>query len=213
MMATAMAEKTACERIRHPWLPRGLVGRFGLIVLIGALAVAVGAAAGLAACSDPAEATEDAGLPDAAPDAEAPGFPFPARVLRVVDGDTLEVEFLGRDLRVRLMGVNTPELGPPPEAYADEAHHFTIDHAPPTYTVGLEFDDDRCGEIPFPDPCFDIYDRLLAYIRTPEQQDLNALLLEAGLARVYDQTSFGRKTEYLQIQSQAQTDGVGIWGP
>ncbi len=182
---------------------------FLFIALLGA----AGAAPGLTACSAPADPAEDAGLADAAPDAEAPDFPFPARVLRVVDGDTLKVEFLGRDLRIRLMGVDTPELGPPPEAYADEAHHFTIDHAPPAYTVGLEFDDDRCGEIPFPDTCFDIYDRMLAYIRTPEQHDLNALLLEAGLARVYDQTSFVRKTEYLQIQSQAQADGVGIWSP
>jgi micrococcal nuclease len=168
-------------------------------------------------CSDPANGGADAGLADASADAVSdaapPVFPFPARVLRVVDGDTLEVEFLGRDLTIRLLGIDTPELGPPAEPYAEQARQFTVDSAPPTYTVGLEFDDDRCGEIPFPGTCFDVYDRMLAYIRTPDEEDLNVLLLEAGLARVYDQTDFGRKTEYLQAQGEAQAAGVGIWSP
>ena len=168
---------------------------------------------GALGCSDDGSQAQDAAVPDAAPDADLPDFPNPARVLRVIDGDTIEVRFREREITVRLLGVNTPELNPSPEPYANEARQFTIDHAPPTFTVGLEFDDPDCGVIPFPSSCFDIYDRMLAYVRTPDEEDLNALLLENGLARVFNSEDFDRKNSYLQLESQAQSQGLGIWCP
>jgi micrococcal nuclease len=148
---------------------------------------------------------------DTAVDAAPDPFDHPARVLRVIDGDTLEVELHGVELRVRLSGIDTPELGPPAEPWAEEARLLTLQNATPATRVGLEFDDDACATIPFPSSCFDMYDRMLAYIRTAQGYDLNAMLLAAGLATVYEQADFDRKADYLTIQAEAQAQGVGIW--
>ena len=45
-----------------------------------------------------------------------------ARVLRVVDGDTIDVEIEGQRARVRYIGVNTPERDEPCAAAATEAN-------------------------------------------------------------------------------------------
>jgi micrococcal nuclease len=165
---------------------------------------------------DPADpASVDAAVDSAvdAADAEPDPFDHPARVLRVIDGDTLEVNFQGVELRVRFSGIDTPELGPPVEPWAEEARLLTLQNATPATTVGLEFDDEACGIIPFPSACFDMYDRMLVYIRTVQGYDLNAMLIAGGLATVYEQADFSRKVEYQALEAQAQAEGVGIWGP
>jgi micrococcal nuclease len=147
---------------------------------------------------------------DAAVDA-GPTFAHPARVLRILDGDTLEVDFLGATRKVRFAQVNCPEISAPAEPYAEEAKQFTVQHALPQSTIGLEFDNEACGSLPLPAGCSDIYDRLLAYVRTVQWEDLNALLVQNGLARVYEDASFLRKTYYLELQTQAQASHLGIW--
>jgi micrococcal nuclease len=165
-------------------------------------------------CSDDdgaqADATVDAAPP---PDAEVSPFRFPARVLRIIDGDTIDVSYLGLEIRIRFLGVNAPETSPPAEPYSQEAKEFTAQHAIPAFTIGLEFDDDRCGSLPIPASCYDIYDRLLAYIRTDDLEDLNALLVSSGLARVYTASTCDREAYYLQLQATAQANQLGIWGP
>jgi len=163
-------------------------------------------------CDPSNSAPVDAAV-DTAVDAAPNPFDHPARVLRVIDGDTLEVNFQGVELRVRFSGIDTPELGPPDEPWAAEARLLTLQYATPATNVGLEFDDEACAIIPFPTTCFDIYDRLLVYVRTAQGYDLNAMLLAGGLATVYDQANFARKADYLTIQAEAQAEGVGIWSP
>jgi len=101
-----------------------------------------------------------------------------ARVLRVIDGDTIE---LTTGERVRFIGVDAPERGRPG---ANEATQFVRERVE-GLTVWLEADGaDR-----------DRYGRLRRYIwleRPADTRDeneirryqLNAMLLEAGLARV-----------------------------
>ncbi len=193
-------------RLSHPAL-----GRSCALLVAAGLELAL--VAGLTGCPDPGGTSVDAAADasvDAAPDA-GPAFEHPARVLRVIDGDTIEVEFQGVQMRVRFSGVDTPELGPPAEPYADQARLFTLQNATPATEVGLEFDNDTCGSLPFPSSCFDVYDRMLAYIRTAQGYDLNAMLLSAGMARVYEQADFGRKADYLALQAQAQAEGLGMW--
>ncbi len=164
----------------------------------------------IAGCSDDDSAPVDAAV-DTAVDAAPPPFDHPARVLRIIDGDTIEVNFQGVELTVRFKGINTPELGPPPDPWAEDARLVTLQNATPATEVGLEFDDEACAVIPFPSSCFDMYDRMLVYIRTADWYDLNAMLLSAGLAEVYEQADFDRKADYLLLQSEAQAQGVGIW--
>ncbi len=162
---------------------------------------------------DPTDPVSVDAAVEAAVDAEPNPFDHPARVLRVIDGDTLEVNFQGVELTVRFLGIDTPELGPPVEPWAAEAKLETTVNATPASMVGLEFDDEACAIIPFPSSCFDGFDRMLAYIRTAQGYDLNAMLLAGGFATVFEWEDFDRKADYLAIQAQAQSEGVGIWGP
>ena len=51
----------------------------------------------------------------------------PGTVTRIVDGDTVYVRFRGRELDVRLIGIDTPEVDPSigVECFGDEASAFT----------------------------------------------------------------------------------------
>ncbi|MBU1240154.1 thermonuclease family protein [Myxococcota bacterium] len=139
---------------------------------------------------------------------------YPARVVSVSDGDTFYVRWLDKTVKIRLKGVNTPEIahsGVPAEPFGVAAMDFTIDHLPQSSWVGLEFDDPQCAWETPPASCYDVYDRLLAYAVTELNQDLGAQLLVNGLAEVYTSAIFNRKTLYLQYQQSAIDAGLGIW--
>ena len=137
-------------------------------------------------------------------------FDTPAVLTAVRDGDTIEVEVDQVAFVIRLLGVDTPELSGAngPEPYAVAAHAFTLARC--ADMVGLEFDQPSCKP-PLPaSGCYDIYGRLLAYVRTRDGNDLGAELLLRGLAFVYN-TSFARRPLYEELQALAQEEGVGMW--
>lgn len=80
-----------------------------------------------------------------------------AIVKRVVDGDTVVVVYQGREEKIRMIGVDTPEtVDPrrPVEYFGREASAFTKKLLPPGTRVRLEFDWERR----------DKYGRMLAYV-------------------------------------------------
>lgn len=81
-----------------------------------------------------------------------------ARIVRVVDGDTVIVSLDGKDTRVRMIGVNTPESVHPDEskntAAGYDASQFTKDYLPEGTEVWLEYDEDKTDQ----------YGRTLAYV-------------------------------------------------
>src|SRR4051794_22491057 len=87
------------------------------------------------------------------------GLPRPpnATVVRVIDGDTIDVDFDGRTVRVRLIGIDTPETkkpNTPVQCYGPEASAFTK-HALPEGTGVLIVRDLEAR---------DDYGRLLGYV-------------------------------------------------
>jgi micrococcal nuclease len=137
---------------------------------------------------------------------------FPAKVSEIVDGDTIYVRYNDQRIKIRFLGVNTPETYGTVEYYGPEAKQYTRDKLPLSTWVGLEFDNPACGSTSAPSSCYDMYDRLLAYIRTLDNQDLCAQLVVNGYARVYTQETFARKTYYLQLQDEAIAASRGLWG-
>lgn len=106
---------------------------------------------------------------------------YPSKILRVIDGDTLEVETevwpgFTVKTRVRLAGVNTPEktaTAPCERAAAAKASAFTQAFvAKPKATITLIL----AGR--------DKYGRELGYLKV-DGQDLGAALIGAGHARPY----------------------------
>jgi micrococcal nuclease len=127
-----------------------------------------------------------------------------ARVLEVVDGDTLRVEIAGANEPVRLIGVDSPELNHPTrgeEPLGREAATF-VENALDTW-VCLEFEvTNRDG-----------FDRLLRYVWLPDARLLNEVLLDEGLAQVSTFPPDVRHLDdrYLPAQDSAQSAGRGIW--
>lgn len=96
-------------------------------------------------------------------------------VIRVIDGDTLKVRRRGKDLSVRLIGIDTPEVGRHrvnPGSDGWRATMFVYGLLEDNPQVRLEFDRER----------EDKYGRTLAYVYLPDGRMLNRLLLEEGRA-------------------------------
>lgn len=135
------------------------------------------------------------------------------RVTAVVDGDTLRVEDLaGRPLgRVRLLGIDAPEVAHPPtpaECYADQATDLLEDLAPVGSTVQLVTDSGQ--------PDRDRYDRLLRYVDLSTNAgdvDLAGELLARGAARRYGAAQdLARADSYAAAADDAQDAASGLWG-
>jgi micrococcal nuclease len=130
-----------------------------------------------------------------------------AQVLAVVDGDTVDLLVGGRQERVRLIGVDTPETkhpDKPVECFGPEASAFTAQTLD-QHQVWLTYK---------PDERYDKYGRLLAYLwldldGDPEVELFNQELVARGYARVYPFFPFEYLDQFRQAEAQAQSSGVG----
>ena len=95
----------------------------------------------------------------------------------VVDGDTIDVSIAGRDERVRLIGIDTPETkkpNTPIECFGPEASTFITALLPAGTEVRIERD--IVGR--------DDYGRLLGYVhRTSDGLFVNLEIVEQGFAQ------------------------------
>ncbi|WP_394249502.1 thermonuclease family protein [Arthrobacter pityocampae] len=125
----------------------------------------------------------------------------PGTVVRVIDGDTLVINFDGDDQTVRLLNVDTPETkhpDKPVECLGPEATEKLESLTPPGTQVGLDFDVERT----------DKYDRVLAAVFLEDQTLVNAELARVGLGvpiliepnrKYYDEV----QTAYAEASAQA----------
>lgn len=166
----------------------------GGLLALTALAVA---AVGLVAALDGAEGRQSA--------ARGSAEEREARVERVVDGDTLVVLVDGAEERVRLLGIDTPEMSRHDrrgEYLAAEATQCARELAQGRQVL-LSGDPQRKDR--------DDYGRLLRYVRLPDGRLLNAELLRRGYARVFTRYSFEREEEFLALEAGAREKGTGLW--
>jgi micrococcal nuclease len=127
-----------------------------------------------------------------------------ALVTRVVDGDTVEVRLDGREERVRLIGVDTPESvqpGSPVECFAKAASAETR-RLVEGRRVTLRYDAERR----------DRYGRLLAYVYR-DGLFVNADLVERGYARTLTiPPNVAYADELTRLAREARAAGRGLWG-
>jgi micrococcal nuclease len=147
-----------------------------------------------------------AGLPACAVDADSLP-PDVGVVERVVDGDTIDLRIGGRDERVRLIGIDTPELhteSSVPECFAVEALGFTAGVLAIGEEVRLERD--VVGR--------DDYGRLLAYVyRRADDVLINELVVAQGFARpltIAPNASLSRR--FVAAAVAAEIADLGLWG-
>lgn len=130
-----------------------------------------------------------------------------ARVVRVVDGDTVKVRLASGGRRsVRLVGIDTPEMRGP-ECGARAATRALKRLAPRGTKVRLVSDPTQSNK--------DRYGRLLRYVvRRSNGRDLNRTQVWNGSARiyVYRNDPFKRVRSYRRALRQAKAADRGIWG-
>jgi micrococcal nuclease len=139
-------------------------------------------------------------------------------VSHAVDGDTLAVVYPdGRGDRVRVLGIDTPEI----TMEGNTGEKFPGVNNPVILADWGEraraFAADRLEgqQVTLTTDCLagtrDRYGRFLAMVTTGDGADFGALLLSEGFARTYVQESFARKDQYLAIESSARTARKGLW--
>ena len=142
-------------------------------------------------------------------------FPL-ALCTRVIDGDTIVIEWMGNEERVRVLGIDAPEtrrtrglraqaeeLAMDPEfllRYGDIATK-TVENWLLNRKVRLVFPDDEVRR--------DNFGRLLCYVEL-QGVDIGERLLLLGNAIVYD-APHPRAEAYKLFQTEAQNQRRGIW--
>jgi micrococcal nuclease len=128
-------------------------------------------------------------------------------VTAVLDGDTIRIERNGRKQTVRLIGVDTPELGnrkrpdEPPQPFAREAASYarqTLHHR----RVRIEFEGRERQ---------DRYGRLLAYVFLDDDTFFNRELVRRGYGRAYTRFPFRFAKEFRALEDEARAARRGLW--
>lgn len=130
-----------------------------------------------------------------------------ATVLRVVDGDTVDVRIGRKRERVRLIGINTPEtVDPrrPVECFGPEAKDATKHLLPPGTAVRVERDAEPRDD----------YGRLLGYVtRARDGLFINLHLARQGLAVPLSiAPNTAHAPEFAEAARAAESAGTGLWG-
>jgi len=126
-------------------------------------------------------------------------------VMRIVDGDTIVVNYNGKEEKVRLIGIDTPESVHPNESKNTEDGIKVSDYTKERLSgklVEIELDlQER-----------DKYGRILAYVYIDGQM-YNKELLEIGYAKI---ATYPPNVKYVddfkEIQKDARESKVGLWG-
>jgi micrococcal nuclease len=130
-----------------------------------------------------------------------------AVVEHVVDGDTIDVRIGDRLERVRLLGIDTPEVyvdNGPPDCFGPEASAFTKALLPAGTAVRLERD--VVGR--------DDYGRLLAYVYLDADGSLvNETIIGQGFARPLTIAPNGVfAARFVAAAVAAEAGELGLWG-
>ena len=156
----------------------------GAVTVFGALIL-------LAACTAPASEPSDRAVTHR------------VQLTKVTDGDTVRVLYGRREERVRLIGIDTPEVawyGGPGECFGVEAAEYAKRRLEGR-VVRLEFGADRR----------DRYGRLLAYVHL-ENELFNLTLVRLGYATVDPVApNTGMAGLFARAEARARTAGEGLW--
>jgi len=119
-------------------------------------------------------------------------------VTRVIDGDTIECR--QRGIRVRLLGIDAPELSQ--GRFGAGARQALAGLTPVRAKVDLELDVETT----------DRYGRVLAYVWTRDSTFVNAEMLRSGYAVLYTKSPNVKHIETLTAAAQeARRARAGLW--
>ena len=126
-----------------------------------------------------------------------------ARVVRVIDGDTMLVTTRTGSQRVRLLGIDTPEATQCGGRLATRATRSWVTRN----SAKVKLTPDRLA------PGRDRYGRLLAHVRNSGGRDLARWLMRRGLARTvsYQNRPLAAHPRLLALEGKARAGREGLW--
>ena len=129
-------------------------------------------------------------------------------VARVVDGDTIIVDINGKNEKIRLIGVDTPEtVDPrkPVQCFGKEASVFTKNLLEGKQ-IRLEGDSSQGDR--------DKYGRLLRYVFLPDGTFINKEIIAQGYGHEYTyRTPYHYRTDFKTAERNAREKKQGLWAP
>lgn len=137
-----------------------------------------------------------------------------AKIVRIVDGDTIIVSFEGKEEKVRLIGVNTPESVDLPagkagprrkvECFGKEATGY-MKQLLSGKSVNLQVDVTQQDR--------DRYGRLLRYVFFADGRLVNQLIIQEGYAYEYTyDLPYQYQSEFKKAEDEAKASEKGLWG-
>lgn len=127
----------------------------------------------------------------------------PAKVVRVIDGDTIEVLLNGKQEEIRMLLIDTPETKHPQkpvEKFGAEASQFATETLK-NKTVGIQVGKER----------IDKYGRILAYVWVGNKT-YQEMVLEKGLAATaYLYNDLTMLDQFHKAQDIARNKKIGVW--
>jgi len=128
------------------------------------------------------------------------------KIVKVIDGDTVDIALAGRTERVRLIGVNTPETKHPTkpiECFGPEASAYLTKLLPKGAAVRIERDVEAR----------DRYGRMLLYLYLGSNDlfiNLDLVARGYGTPMSIEPNTFHRN-DFVRAAAQAEAANVGLW--
>lgn len=130
------------------------------------------------------------------------------KVVKVVDGDTIDVLIDNKTERLRLIGIDTPETVDrrrKVQCFGKEASNKAKELLN-GQSVGLESDETQGDK--------DKYKRLLRYVFLPDGTNFNLYMIAEGYAHEYTYNlPYKYQSEFKQAEIDARNGNKGLWSP
>lgn len=125
------------------------------------------------------------------------------KVLKITDGDTIQLEIDGEIEKIRLIGIDAPETAFTQECFGKEATAY-LKQLLTDQVVEIEFDPTQAER--------DKYGRLLLYIFL-DGVNINQAMIAQGYAHEYTyNTPYKYQTDFVQAEKYARENNLGLWG-
>lgn len=118
---------------------------------------------------------------------------FTGQVVRIIDGDTVEILSNRNTTRVRLAAIDAPEKR---QAYGEKSRQFLA-----RLIFGKNVDVASQGK--------DRYGREIGFIFLPDGENVNLMMVKNGMAWVYRQ--YSNDAAFIEAEGQARQKKIGLW--
>ena len=115
------------------------------------------------------------------------------KVVKITDGDTIEVLLNGKAVKIRLADIDCPEKR---QAFGTRAKQYTADLCFGKIVKVVKVGTDR-------------YQRIIGTVYLDNGTVLNKELLKVGLAWFYKK--YSDKQDYADLENEARQNKVGLW--